>query len=150
MNSRFRSAAVAYLVYGLFYWVGGLYLLSQGVGVAGGRDGGTGSSMVTWGLAGLIPLVAIPMLLWRPWSWFGGWVSRRTFAWLLTIFLALRAWAVGRVALRSGGTVEAPWGGEMTFRPGAIIFFVVTALALIFVARAAWSQDQTQNNPKPR
>ena len=44
----FHAAAFAYLGYGVVYWVGGLYLISQGVGVAGGQTRGatgrTGSS----------------------------------------------------------------------------------------------------------
>jgi hypothetical protein len=129
---------MAYLAYGLFYWVGGLYLLSQGVGVAGGRGSSTGSSMVGWGLVGLVPLVVIPVLLWWPWSWLSGWISRRTLAALVAVLLALRAVAVGKVIVRGGGTVVAPWGGEVTFRAGAIVFLAVTLVALIFVARAAW------------
>jgi hypothetical protein len=142
VNDRFRAAAIAYLVYGVVYWVGGLYLVSQGVGVAGGRGGDTGASLVAWGLMGLAPLVVIPLLLWRPWSWFGGWVSRRSFAWLLALFLALRVWAVAKTAVRGGGTVIAPWGGEVTFRPGAIVFLMVTLVALVFVTRAASHRDQ--------
>ncbi len=145
MSDHFRAAAIAYLVYGLVYWVGGLYLVSQGVGVAGGRGGNTGSSVVAWGLMGLVPLVVIPLLLWRPWSRLGGWVSRRSFAWLLALFLALRVWAVARSAVRGGGSVAAPWGGEVTFRPGAIVFLMVTLLALIFVTRAAWHRDQPRH-----
>lgn len=136
---HFHAAAIGYFVYGVVYWVGGMYLLSQGVGVAGGRTGGgTGASMLTWGLVGLAPLVGIPLLLWRAWSWLGGWVSRRSFAWLLALLLALRAWKVGQVAVRGGATVSAPWGDEISFRLGAAVFFVVTALALVLVARAAW------------
>ncbi|MGH7331520.1 MAG: hypothetical protein ACREKS_02000 [Candidatus Rokuibacteriota bacterium] len=152
MNDRFRAAAVAYLIYGLFYWVGGLYLVSQGVGAAGGRGGDTGSSLVAWGLLGLVPLVVIPALLWRPWSWLGGWISRRSFAWVVAIFLGLRVWAVGRVAVRGGGMVVAPWGGEITFRRGAIAFLAVTVVALLFVARAAWAREpgSPQQEPVPR
>jgi hypothetical protein len=135
-----RAAALAYLVYGVFYWVGGLYLLSQGVGVAGGRTAGaTGASMLTWGALGLVPLVVIPLLLWRPWSWLGGVVSRRSFAWLVAIFLALRAFKVGEVAVRGGGEVGAPWGGTVTFQAGATVFLAVTLVALAFMVRAGWS-----------
>jgi hypothetical protein len=138
-GDRFRAAAVGYLIYGAIYWVGGLYLLSQGVGVAGGRAGGaTGAGMATWGLLGLVPLVAIPLILWWPWSWMGGWVSRRSFAWLVAILLALRTWKVAEVAVRGGATVAAPWGGEISFRTGAMVFAVVTAVALVLMARAAW------------
>jgi hypothetical protein len=136
-GDRFRAAAIGYLVYGAVYWVGGIYLLSQGIGVAGGRSGGgTGASMVRWGIVGLVPLVAIPLLLWWPWSWLGGVVSRRSFAWLVAVLLALRAWKVGEVALRGGATVAAPWGGEVGFRLGGAVFFAVTVMALLLVVRA--------------
>jgi len=38
--------------------------------------------------------------------------------------------------------VAAPWDGEITFRAGAAIFFLVTIVALLFVAVAAWGRDQ--------
>ena len=139
-RDRFRAAAVGYAIYGLVYWVGGLYLLSQGVGVAGGRTGGgAGTSMVTWGAIGMVPLVAIPLLLWWPWSRFGGWISRRSFAWLVALLLALRAWKVGEVAWRGGAAVAAPWGGEISFRAGAVPFLLVTVVALALMVRAAWA-----------
>jgi hypothetical protein len=135
----FRHAALAYLGYGFVYLVGGLYLIHHGVGVAGARAGAsTVSSMVGWGFVGLLPLVVIPLLLWRPWSWLGGWISRRTFAWLIAVLLALRAYKVGEVAWRGGGAVPAPWGGEISFRVGGAIFLVVTLLALGFMIRAAF------------
>jgi hypothetical protein len=138
-GDRFRIAALGYLVYGAVYWVGGLYLLSQGVGVAGGRaGGGTAASMVRWGLLGLVPLALIPLLLWWPWSWLRGVASRRTFAWLVALLLALRAWKVGGILLHGGGSVAAPWGGEISFRLGALVFFAVTVGALALMLRAAW------------
>jgi hypothetical protein len=139
---RFRLAALGYLAYGVVYWVGGLYLLSHGVGVAGGRaGGGTGTSMIAWGLLGLVPLTAIPLLLWWPWSWLGGWISRRTFAGLVALLLVLRAWKVGEIAVRGGGSVAAPWEGQISFRVGALVFLAVTVVALVLVARAAWPRD---------
>jgi hypothetical protein len=139
-GDAFRAAALAYLGYGLVYWVGGLYLIAHGVGVAGGRtSGGVGASMGTWGVLGLVPLLAVPLLLWRPWSWWGGWLSRRTFAWVVVALLTIRAAKVGSVALRGGASVAAPWGGEITFQVGAILFLVVTLGALAFLARAALS-----------
>jgi hypothetical protein len=148
VRDPFRVAAVGYVVYGIFYWVGGLYLVSQGVGVAGGRaGGGTAASMIAWGLLGLVPLVAIPALLWWPWSWLGGWVSRRAFAWLVALLLALRAWKVGEIAARGGGSVPAPWGGEISFQAGASVFLVVTLMALALVARAAWPRRLPGQTP---
>jgi hypothetical protein len=138
MRDPYRAAARAYFLYGLVYLVGGLYLISQGVGVMGGSTGGaTTRMMLRWGFIGLIPLVVIPWLLSRPWSWLGGLVSRRTFAWIVAVLLALRAYKVGEVARRGGASVAAPWGGEISFQTGAVVFLVVTLIALGFVLRAA-------------
>lgn len=139
---RFRAAALAYLAYGVVYLVGGLYLIAHGVGVAGARTAGsTVSGLLSWGGVGLIPLCVIPLLLWRRWSWFGGWISRRAFAWLVALLLAVRAYKVAEVAGRGGGAVPAPWGGEITFQAGAVVFLVVTLVALGFLIRAAWSPE---------
>ena len=139
-DARFQAAARAYVVYGLVYLVGGLYLISQGVGVMGASTGAaTTRTMLRWGLIGLIPLVIVPWLLARRWSWLGGWLSRRTFAWVLAVLLAVRAVKVGEAAWRSTAAVAAPWGGEITFRVGAVVFLVVTLTALAFVVRAGLS-----------
>ena len=141
MADAFRAAARAYFIYGVVYLVGGLYLISQGVGVMGApATGATSLTMLRWALIGLIPLVAIPWLLARRWSWAHGWVSRRTFAALVAILLAIRAFKVGAAAFHRGATIAAPWGGEITFQAGAAVFFVVTVAALFFVARAAVSR----------
>jgi hypothetical protein len=123
MANAFRDAARAYVVYGVVYLVGGLYLIHQGVGVMGAATtGATTWAMVRWGAIGLIPLVVVPWLLTRRWSWLGGWVSRRTLAWLLALLLVIRVVKVGSVAVRGGASVAAPWGGQITFQAGAAIF----------------------------
>ena len=138
MGDSFRAAAWAYLVYGVVYLVGGLYLISQGIGVMGDRTAdATGYTMLYWGLLGSIPLVMIPWLLWFPWSMLGGFVSRRAFAWVVAFLLAIRVYKVSEVAIRGGASVAAPWGGEISFQFGAIVFLVVALVALGFVLRAA-------------
>lgn len=138
MANVYRAAARAYVVYGVVYLVGGLYLLHHGVGVMGAPTGeATTRAMVRWGAIGLIPLVIVPWLLTRRWSWMGGWVSRRTFAFLLAALLVIRVVKVGQVALRGGASVAAPWGGDITFQAGAVVFLVVTLVALALVLRAA-------------
>ena len=144
----FRTAARVYFAYGVVYLVGGLYLVSQGVGVAGGRvSGAPGPAMLRWGLIGLIPLAVVPLLLSRPWSWLGGWLSRRTFAWLVAALLAVRAFKVGEVAIRGGASVPAPWGGDITFQAGAVVFLAVALAALACVLRAAWSGEPRVDRP---
>lgn len=137
VDARYRAAAGAYLVYGVVYLVGGLYLISQGVGVAGARaEAGMTEAMVRWGLIGLVPLVVIPLLLWRPWSFFGGWISRRGFAGLVALFLIGRSYKVGEVAVRGDSVVPAPWGGDFGFQAGAVVFLAFTLAALAFLLRA--------------
>jgi len=139
-GDRFRDAARAYLVYGIVYWIGGVYLALNGVGVRGTME----TAGVSWIILGLLLVVAIPYLLRRPRRWFERWVlGRRDFARILTLLMAIRAWHVLRVVLRpETASVPAPWGGEITFRAGAAVFFLVTVVALLFVAVAAWTADQ--------
>jgi membrane protease YdiL (CAAX protease family) len=136
---RFRDAARAYLVYGIVYWIGGVYLAWHGVGVRGGRAAQAG---VLWIVLGLGLVLVIPYLLARRREWFERWVlSRRDFARILTLLMAFRAVEVLRVALRpESATVPAPWGGVISFSAGAWVFFLVTAAALAVVARAAWDR----------
>lgn len=137
---RFRLAARAYLVYGVVYWLGGFYLATQGVGVRGGRVMQAG---VVWIVLGLVLVVVIPYLLAARRAWFERWIlSRCDFARVLAAFMALRAWHVAKVALRpETASVAAPWGGEVTFRVGAIVFLIVTVAALVVIARAAWAKE---------
>jgi hypothetical protein len=139
-GDRFRDAARAYLVYGIVYWIGGVWLALHGVGVRGELVG----RGLVWIVLGLVFVVGIPYLLRRPRPWFERWIlSRRDFARILTLFMVVRAWAVLRVVLRpETATVAAPWGGEITFRAGATVFFIVTIVAALFVAVAAWATDQ--------
>jgi hypothetical protein len=137
---RFHLAARAYLIYGVIYWLGGFYLATQGVGIRGSRVMQSG---VVWIVLGLVFVGAIPYLLAGRRAWFERWIlSRRDFARVLTAFMALRAWHVLRVALRPDtASVAAPWGGEITFRAGAIVFLIVTVAALLLIGRAAWAKE---------
>ncbi len=140
MTDAFRLAARAYLVYGVVYWLGGVYLAWHGVGVRGGRMLQAG---IAWIVLGLVFVVVIPYLLAGRRAWFERWVlSRRDLARILAVLMTFRAWQVLRVALRPAtAEMPAPWGGVVTFRAGAAVFFVVTAAALVLVARAAWARE---------
>ena len=37
--------------------------------------------------------------------------------------------------------VAAPWGGLISFRLGGAVFMIVTLVALVLVARAAWDEE---------
>jgi hypothetical protein len=127
------------------YWVGGVYLVLHGVGIPGPVTPSRRAAYVAfWAVAGLVPMLIIPFLLRRRRAWFERWVlGRRDFARILVVFMAWRALEVLRVALRSTtATVSAPWGGDIPFRAGAAVFFVVTAVALALIARAAWTVEE--------
>jgi hypothetical protein len=145
VSDRFHLAARAYLVYGIVYWIGGIYLLWHGVGVMGSTSGRGGGALVFWALLGLVPLLLIPYLLHARRAWFERWIlSRRDFARIVAVFLAFRAYSVGRVAASPhGASVPAPWGDSVSFQVGAAFFLIVTIGALILVARAAWSGDDS-------
>ena len=142
-DGRFLTAARAYFAYGLVYYVGGLYLLSQGVGVMGAMEGRRGGTLAFWAVAGLVPLLGVPYLLRAGRPWFERWMlSRRDFARVVALFLAFRAWKVAQVLSHDhGGSVPAPWGGVVSFRVGAAIFLVITITALAAIVRAAWSRE---------
>jgi len=139
-DDRFRDAARAYLVYGIVLFIGGAWLELHGVGTRGGAL----VSGIEYLILGLVFLAGIPYLLRRRRAWFERWVlSRRDFARVLTVFMAYRAYRTLVVVLRpETASVAAPWDGEITFRAGAAVFFLVTLVALLFVAVAAWSSDQ--------
>jgi hypothetical protein len=142
---RFRLAARAYFTYAVVYWIGGVYLVWHGVGISGEVTATKRAAYLGfWAIVGLIPMFVIPYLLRRPRAWFERWVlSRRDFARILSLFMAWRALEVLRVALRSAtAAVPAPWNGEIPFRAGAAVFFLVTVAALALVARAAWASPE--------
>lgn len=141
-SDRFAAAARAYLVYGVVYWIGGAYLAFHGIGTRSGDA--TLWEGVAFVVIGLALVLLIPYLLRHRRQWFERWIlSRRDFARILAAFMAVRALAVARVAVRAeSASVPAPWGGEISFRAGAIVFFVVTVVALAFVAAAAWQREE--------
>jgi hypothetical protein len=148
---RFRNAARGYLVYGIVYYVGGLYMLWHGVGVVGSMEGRRVGALVFWALAGLVPMLVIPYLIARPRAPFERWfLTRRDFTRVVALFLAFRAYKVGQVILHHhGGSVPAPWGGSITFQAGAMVFTVVTLAALIVVAWAAWGPEPAGEARQP-
>src|SRR5207247_8549460 len=118
-GDRFRDAALAYLVYGIVYWIGGVYLALHGIGVRGA----IATAGVSWIPLGLVFVIAIPYLLRRPRQWFERCVlGRRDFARILTLLMALRALHVLRDVLSTtAASVPAPWSVEITLRAVAAV-----------------------------
>jgi len=128
-ETRFRQAAIAYLVYGILYMAGAIYLASQGIVTRGG---------VTWYLLGTLFIVLFPWFIARgPRAPGYLWFTR-----ILTLLVAFRAFGVGQVALRPTiPTVPLPGGGEISMATGAWIFFLITLGTMVMLARASWSRQ---------
>jgi hypothetical protein len=143
----FPAAARAYFLYGLVYWIGGVYLALHGVGVTRSSWLRGVSSIVL----GTVFLVLIPYLLAAPRPWFERRIlTRRNFARVLVAFMAFRAFKVAEVAVRrESASVALPWGGEVSYRVGAAVFFVVVVAAAVVIARAAWSEPRPSFSTRP-
>lgn len=128
-EERFRQAAWAYFAYGIIYWLGGLYLATRGIAIGRG---------VLWFVLGAIFVVVLPWLIARGPRGKGYlWFAR-----ILALFVAFRAFQVGRVALAPKFRgVPLPGGGEIPMSLGAGIFFLITLATAAMLARAAWSRQ---------
>ncbi|MGH7264215.1 MAG: hypothetical protein ACREMB_05070 [Candidatus Rokuibacteriota bacterium] len=136
-EARFRQAAWAYLGYGVVYWLGGLILLQAGLGPRGMTRGGA-----AWFLVGALFIVVFPWLLVRERAWFDRWVlSRRDFARVLTLLVAVRAVEVARIAAGPRQDVVSVLGMAVPMRVGAWAFCALTVATAVMLARAAWSRN---------
>jgi hypothetical protein len=141
-EEKFGLAAWGYVVYGIIYWVGGLVLALAGLGPRpSDNPAGQGLIVGLFVLGGAL-VVVIPWLLVRERPRFERWVlSRRDFARLVTLSVALRAVEVGRIAWRPSVELISVGGFAIPMRLGAIAFFVVTVAMVVLLARAAWTRD---------
>jgi hypothetical protein len=125
-QQRYTHAALAYLIYGLIYLGGAIYVAQTGI-VARGMTGGN----LVWFLVGAAITVGFPILIYRQFKWF----TR-----VVVVLLLIRIVGLLKVILgpEAGRPVPLPWGGEMPLALGGIGFLVVTAVACLMLARAAW------------
>ena len=133
-DARFKQAALAYLIYGIIYWAGGLYLQTQGLG--------PNRYVAVWFVVGAVIVLLFPYLLSRDVSWFDRWVlSRRDFARILTVLVSVRAFEVGRIALKGGPAgMPALGGGVFSTEAGVWTFFIITLATAAMLVRAAWGR----------
>ncbi|MBI3456342.1 MAG: hypothetical protein HY002_11205 [Candidatus Rokubacteria bacterium] len=135
-EAKFRQAAWTYVGYGIVYWLGGLVLMQAGLGPRGMPRGGA-----AWFVVGALLVIVIPWLLIRERSWFDRWmVSRRDFARIMTLLVAIRAIEVARIAWAPKAEVAALLGVAIPIRLGAWAFFLITIVTAVMLARAAWSR----------
>lgn len=121
---KYNQAAIGYLIYGVIYLAGAIYLGRTGIGPDG---------TVWWYLIGAAMAFGFPYLIWKRLKW----VTR-----ILAVLVLLRVIGLARIAMR-GGTepVPLPWGGEIATSHGAIVFMVIAVLTCILLARAGWQRN---------
>jgi hypothetical protein len=135
-EARFRRAAWVYMAYGVVYWLGGLALAAAGLGPRGMERG-----RVAWFVVGALFVIVFPWLLRRERAWFDRWIlSRRDFARILTLLVALRALEVARIARAPRAETIEVLGVPVSTRAGAWAFVGVTVVTAVVLARAAWSR----------
>jgi hypothetical protein len=136
-EARYRQAAWTYVAYGVVYWLGGLVLASSGLRPRGMERGGA-----AWFVVGALFVVVFPWLLVRVRAWFERWVlSRRDFARVLTLLVALRAVEVARIARAPRAETVSVLGLAVSLRAGAWVFCLLTVVTAVMLGRAAWSRD---------
>jgi hypothetical protein len=135
-EARYRQAAWTYVAYGIVYWLGGLALASQGLGPRGMERGGA-----AWFVVGALFVLVFPWLLVRERGWFDRWaLSRRDFARILTLLVAVRAIEVARIAWAPRAETVPVLGLDVSMRAGAWAFCLLTVITTAMLARAAWSR----------
>jgi hypothetical protein len=120
---KYTQAAICYLVYGVIYLAGAIYL-----GLIGrGPDG-----PVWWYVIGAAMAFGFPYLIWKRFTW----MTR-----ILTVLVLVRVGGLIRIAVRGDtAPVPLPWGGEVATSHGAIVFMLIAVTTCILLARAGWQR----------
>lgn len=122
---RYQQAAIGYLVYGLIYLAGAVYLGRIGMG-----PGGT----VWWYVLGALMAVGFPYLIWKRLKW----VTR-----VLAVLVFVRVIGLARIAVRPDPEpVPLPWGGAVATSHGAIVFALLALATCFLLARAGWARSR--------
>ena len=138
VERRYEQAAWTYLGYGVVYWFTALYLQLTVFPVRG--------PLLVWFGAGALIAVGVPWLLYRPRRWFERWVlSRRDFARVLAVLVAIRAVYVARLALGGAPSMRMPsvGGGVPPNAAGAWVMALVALVTAVMLARAAWQTEES-------
>ena len=130
---NYHHAAVGYLVYGLIYLGGAIYLDRIGRGPGGS---------VWWYLIGAAMAFGFPYLIWQRFRW----MTR-----VLAVLVLVRVIGLVRIAARSESEpVPLPWGGDIASSHGAIVFMLIAVLTCILLARAGWQRRPAALSPSAR
>lgn len=121
---KYTQAAIGYLVYGVIYLAGAIYL---------GRIGRGPDATVWWYIIGAAIAFGFPCLIWKRFKW----MTR-----ILSVLLLVRVGGLVRIAVRDDtAPVPLPWGGEIATSHGAIVFMLIALTTCILLARAGWQRS---------
>lgn len=121
---KYKQAALGYLLYGVIYLAGAIYL---------GRIGKGPEGSVWWYVIGAAMAFGLPYLIWNR----AKWVTR-----ILAVLVFVRVLGLARIALRAGTEpVPLPWGGEIATSHGAAAFLLIAGLTCVLLARAGWQRS---------
>jgi hypothetical protein len=127
---KYNQAALGYLVYGVIYLAGAIYL---------GRIGRGPEGNVWWYLMGAAMAFGFPYLIWKRFTW----VTR-----ILAVLVLARVFGLVHIAARTNTEpVPLPWGGEIATSHGAIAFMLIALTTCILLARAGWQRNAAVGFP---
>ena len=120
---KYTQAAIGYLVYGVIYLAGAIYL---------GRIGRGPDGTAWWYVIGAAMAFGFPYLIWKRFKW----ITR-----ILSVLVLVRVGGLIRIAVRAGtASVPLPWGGEIATSHGALVFMLIAVTTCILLARAGWQR----------
>ena len=125
-EQKYHQAAITYLIYGIIYLSGAIYLAKVGVAERTMSPGGG----IWWFIFGAILILIFPPLIWKGFKWF----TR-----ILAVLVVIRIIGIVRVIINDAGMmVPTPWGSELSMLYGAVAFLIIAAVACFMLARAGW------------
>ncbi len=125
-DRKYHQAAITYLVYGIIYLIGAIYIAEVGVGGRTMRGGG-----LVWFAVGALFVAVFPWLIWKGYKWF----TR-----VLALLVVFRIVGLGKVIVEEAARpVPMPGGWTLPMGVGAAMFLLVAVVTCLMLARAGWN-----------
>ena len=122
---KYHQAALTYLVYGIIYLTGAIYITIV--------DGSSRGTVLSWFIIGVFFILIIPPLIWRGYKWF----TR-----LIALLLIVRIVGLIQVIRHDEGVlVPLPWDATIPLTYGAVAFILVAAVTCGMLVRASFAKE---------